>query len=67
MSAKLATPRLLKTKVFWNKSYGIIDSAHDVTNNILSRNSNYIVKVAMWPKFVNSSTSMKQVIINLIL
>ena len=33
-----------------------------IINKILSRDSNYIVDVVMWPKFCNSSTSMKEVI-----
>ena len=36
MSAKMATPGLLKIKVFWNKGYDVIISVHDVTNKILS-------------------------------
>ena len=39
-SAKIATLGLLKIKVFSNKRY-------DVTNEILSRGSNYIVDVVM--------------------
>ena len=67
MSAKMATLGLLKIKVFWNKGYDVIISVHDVTNKILSRDSNYIVDVAMWPKFGNSSISMREVIIASIL
>ena len=48
MSAKMATPGLLKTTVFWNKGYDVIIPAYDVTDKILSRDSNYIVDVAMW-------------------
>ena len=59
MSSKLATPGLLKIKVFWN-----IASIHNVSNQILSRDSNYIVDVVMWPKFGNSSISMREVIIH---
>ena len=40
MSAKLATLGLLKIKVFCNKVYGDIIPVHDVTNKILSRDSN---------------------------
>ena len=47
MSAKLATLSLLKLKVFWNKGYDDIISVYDVTNEILSRDSNYIVEVVM--------------------
>ena len=67
MSAKMATPSLLKTTVFWNKGYGVIIPVDDVTNKILSRDSNYIVDVVMWPKFGNSSISMREVIITSIL
>ena len=67
MSAKLATLGLLKIKVFWNKGYDVIISVHDVTNKILSRDSNYIIDVVMWPKFGNSSISMREVIITSIL
>ena len=62
MSVKMATPGLLKIKVFWNNGHDIIISFDDVTNEILSRDSNYIVDVFMWPKFGNSSISMREVI-----
>ena len=42
-------------------------SAHDVTNKILLRDSYYIVDAVMWPKFGNSSTSMREVIITSVL
>ena len=45
MSAKMAGPGFLKIKVFWNKSYDVIISVYDVTNKILSRDSNYIADV----------------------
>ena len=64
MSAKMASLGLLQIKVFENKDYDIIVSTHDVINNILSRSSDYIVDVVMWPKFGNS---MGEVIITLIL
>ena len=67
MSAKMATPGLLKITVFWNKGYDVIISVDDVTNKILSRDSNYIVDVFMWPKFGNSSISMSEVITNSLL
>ena len=67
MSAKMATPGLLKITVFWNKGYDVIISVDDVTNKILSRDSNYIVDVVMWPKFGNSSIYMREVIITSIL
>ena len=47
MSAKLATPGLLKIKIFQNKGYDVIIPNHDVTNKILLRDSNYIVDVVM--------------------
>ena len=53
ISAKLATLGLLKAKVFWNKGYEVITSVCDITNEILSRDSNYIVDLVMWPKFGN--------------
>ena len=37
--------------------------SHNVTNKILSRDSNNIVDVVMWPKFGNFFTSMREVII----
>ena len=50
--AKLGTPGFLKKKLFWNKGYEVIIFAYAVGNNILSRNSNYIVDlVVMWLKF----------------
>ena len=67
MSAKMATPGLLKIKVFWNKIYDVIIFVHDVTNKILSHDSNYVVDLVMWPKFGNSSISMREVIITSIL
>ena len=45
MSAKMATPGFTKIKVFWNKGYDVITSAHNVTNKI---DSNYILDVVMW-------------------
>ena len=67
MSAKMATSDLLKITIFWNKGYGVIISADDITTEILSRDSNYIVDVLMWPKFGNSSISMREVITTSIL
>ena len=67
MPAKLATLGLLKLKVTWNKGYDVIIFVHDVTNKILSRYSNYIVDVVIWPKFGNSSIFMTEVIITSIL
>ena len=67
MPAKMATPGLLKIRVFWNKGYDVIIFVYDVTNKILSRDSNYIIDVVMWPKFGNCSISMRKVIITSIL
>ena len=39
MSDKMGIVGLLELKVFWNKGYDVIISAHDVTNAILSRDS----------------------------
>ena len=62
MSAKMATPGVLKIMVFWNKGYGVIISVDDFTNKILSRDSIYVVDVFMWPKFGNCRISMREVI-----
>ena len=62
MSAEMATPDLFKTTVSWNKGYDVIIPVDDVTDKILSRNSNYIVDMFMWLKFGNSSISMREVI-----
>ena len=53
--------------LFWNNSYGVVISVYEVTKKIYSRNSNYTVDVAMWPKFGNSSISMREVIITSIM
>ena len=44
------------------KDYEVIIFVHNVTNKILSSNSNYTVYVAMWPNFDNSSISMREVV-----
>ena len=67
MSAKMATPGLLKITVFWNKGYDVIIPVDNVTNKVLSRDSNHIVDVFMWPKFGNSSISMREIITTSIL
>ena len=61
----MATLGLLKVKVLWRKNYDydVMNSVHDVTNTVLSRDSNHIVDAVMWLKFANSSISMRQVII----
>ena len=67
MSAKGATLGLVKIKVLWNKGYDVIISVYDVIDKDLSRDSNYIVDVVMWPTFGNSNASMIEVIITSIL
>ena len=67
MPAKLATPGLLKITVFWNKGCDVEISVNDVTKKFLSSDSNYTVDLFMWPKFGNSSISMREVITNSIL
>ena len=57
MSAKMASPGLLRIKVFRNKGYDVM------TNEILSRDSNYIIDLAMLPKFGNCSISITKFII----
>ena len=63
MSAKLANLGLLKINIFWNKGYDVMIFVHDVSNKILSYDSNYIAHGVMWPKFSDSSISMKEVIV----
>ena len=63
MSAKIAVPGLRKVKVFWKKGYDVIIFVNDVTNKTLSSDSNHIVDVVIWPKFGNSSSSMRELII----
>ena len=57
----------IKIKIFQNKGYDVLISVHGVTNKILSHESNQIVDMVMWPKFSNSSISMREVIITSIL
>ena len=59
--AKMATSGLLKITVYWIKGYDVIITVDDVTNKILSRDSNYIVDLFMRPKFGKSRTSMREV------
>ena len=47
ISAKMATPDVLKITVFRNKGYDVIIPVDDVTNKVLSRDSNYTVDVFM--------------------
>ena len=67
ISAKMTTPALLKIKVFWSKGYYTIYFVYDVTNKILSHDSDIIEDVVMWPKFGNSSICTREVIVTLIL
>ena len=67
MSAKMATPGLLKMMVFWNKVYDIIIFVDDVTKKLLSRDAHYILDLFMWQKFGNCSISMREVITTSIL
>ena len=67
MSVKLATLGLLKVKVFRNKDSDVTIFVLDVTNKILTLDPNYVVDVVMWPKSVNSSSSMREVIITSVL
>ena len=67
MSVKMATPGLLKITVFWNEGYDVIIPVNEVTNKVLSRDSNYTVDVFMWPKFGKSNISMREVITTSIL
>ena len=67
MSTKLATPGLLKIMISRNKGYDVKIRDYDVNNKIVSRYSNDIVDVVMWPKFGNSSISMRELIITSIL
>ena len=47
MSAKMATPGLLKVKFLSNKSYDVIIYVYDVTEKTLLRDLNCIVDVVM--------------------
>ena len=67
MSAKLASPVLFKLKEFQTKGYDVTIINYDVTNNILSRDSNYVVDVGMLLKVGNCSISMRDVFITSIL
>ena len=67
MSSKSTTIALLKIEVFSNKGYDLIVFVPDVINKILSRESNYTVNVVMSPKFGNSSISVIEVIITVLL
>ena len=47
ISAKMATPGLLKPTVFRKKVDDVMITTHYVNNNILSSDSSYIVDVVM--------------------
>ena len=47
ISTKLVTSGLLKIKVFRSEGYDVMIYVHGVTNNFLSRDSNYIVDMGM--------------------
>ena len=47
LSAKMATPGLLKIIIFSNKGEDVIIPVDDITNKIFSRDSDYIVDVSM--------------------
>ena len=73
ISAKLAFTGLLKRKIFQNKGYVITILDCDVTDKILPLHLNYLNcrwswgHVVIWPKFGNSSISVREVIITSIL
>ena len=53
ISAELGTPDLLKLKVFWNKNYDLKTSVYDVSNKVLTCESNYIVDVVFMRIYYN--------------
>ena len=55
----MSAPGLVILKVIWDKGYYVIYFVYDVTNKILSHDSNYIVDAVMWPKFGISSTCIR--------
>ena len=59
VSTKMSTLDLIQIKVLIK----VITFFYDVTNKILSRDSNYTVDVVILPKFCSSSISMREVII----
>ena len=63
MATILMISGLLTIKVFWNKDYDVIIYVNELTNKILSRDSNYIVDAVMWSKFGKFSIFTKDVII----
>ena len=61
MSAKMATSGLFKSTVFGSKGFNVTILVDDVSNKILSRDSNYIVDLFICPNFGNFSISVKEV------
>ena len=57
MSVKLVFLGLFKIKAFQNKGYDVTIFANSVINEILSRDTNCIVDLVMWPNFGNCSIS----------
>ena len=49
------------------EGYDVTISAHEVTNKVVSRDSNYFVDMVVRPKFGNSSISLREVTITSIL
>ena len=62
MSAKMAALDILKNNGILKKSYDVRILVDDVINKILSRHSNHIVDVPMFPEFGNSIISMRELI-----
>ena len=58
---------MMPAKMGLFKGYDVIIPVDDVTNKILSRDSNYIVDVFIWSEFGNSSISMAKVMTTSIL
>ena len=67
MLAKMSPPGLLKITVFWNKGFDVTIFVDGVTNKFLLCDSNNIVDLVMWPKFGDSSISMRKIITTSIL
>ena len=61
ISTEMANPGLFKIKLYWNKDYDLITSVHDVTKNILSLDSNYIVDAVMLSCFKFNNLRLAQV------
>ena len=47
MVAKLTILSPIKMKLFRHKGYDVMISVHDITDKILSRDSNYVIAVVM--------------------